>query len=91
MLTDTIDKTRPRRCVLDETRLKVSDAAKLVPGRSGKHPTRQTLHRWRTVGILVNGVRVHLEMRRVGSTWWTSKEAVQRWLEATNPTTPAGA
>lgn len=88
---ETIDRTTPIRCVLDETRLAVADARKLFPGRSGAHPTRQTLHRWRTRGMLVNGVRVRLEMRRVGATWWTSKEAVQRWLEATNPAIPAGA
>jgi hypothetical protein len=71
--------------VLDESRLTITDAAKLFPGRSGETVTRQTVHRWGKLGTLVNGRRVKLEMRRVGAAWWTSREAVQRFVDATNP------
>lgn len=83
MSTKTPDAGR-LMSVLDENKLTFSDAAKLIPGRYGE-PTRQSLRRWAAVGILVNGQRVKLEARRVGGTWWTSKEAVARFIDAMNP------
>ena len=87
--------------VLDESRINFDEAAELLPGRKGK-PTRQAVRRWAVAGTLVKNEatgevrRVRLEARRVAGTWFTSREACQRYIAACNPTheqqerTPAG-
>ena len=53
-------------------------ATKHLPKRrGGKRPHVSTLYRWATVGV--HGVK--LEVIRVGSTWCTSLEALQRFCD----------
>ncbi len=57
-----------------ETLLSAAEAARHLPGR----PSPATAWRWRTTGV--NGVK--LEFIRVGRRWFTSVEAIQRFIDA---------
>ena len=67
-----------------EELLTLSQAARLFPGHRGaKSTSRVTVGRWITRGNrTADGSRVKLEGVRVGSSWMTSREAVNRYLEA---------
>jgi hypothetical protein len=47
-----------------------------------------SLHNWRTRGVVVGGFRVYLEMVRVGRHWRVSREAWERFLAECNPEPP---
>jgi hypothetical protein len=57
--------------------LTLSQAAKHVPKRRGKHAHSSTIYRWATGGC--RGVK--LEAVRIGGTICTSVEAVQRFID----------
>lgn len=61
--------------VLAEEVLELGDARKLLPGR----PDRATIFRW-ALGTGSHGVR--LETVKVGRKRFTSKQAIQRFVEA---------
>jgi hypothetical protein len=48
-----------------------------------------TLKLWATRGLLVRGVRVYLEAAYIAGRWWTSPQAIQRFLAATTVPRPA--
>jgi hypothetical protein len=71
----------------NETRLRLDEAAKLVPpSRRAKSTHISTILRW-----ILNGARtpsgeiVRLEAYRCGSKWITSVEALQRFCERLTP------
>jgi len=61
--------------ILDEDMLPLTDAAKELPDR----PHCGTLHRWRTRGI--RGVK--LEAALIGGRWFTSRQALRRFVRNT--------
>ena len=57
--------------------------ARALPSRSGGHACPSTLWRWSTVGARnTTGERLRLERVRVGGCWFSSAEAVGRFLAA---------
>jgi len=60
---------------LDEA-LPFADAARIIPGR----PSRMTLHRWTHRGL--RGVR--LETLLIANRRYTSRQAIERFIAATN-------
>jgi hypothetical protein len=71
--------------ILTETRLSLTQAARLLPGtRGSEHPDPATLNRWILRGVRNprGGARIKLEAVRLGSAWWTSREAVDRFVAA---------
>lgn len=78
----------PEGCTLDgETGIRVSAVpAILSKMNGGKRVSRSTVHRWLTAGI--QGIR--LEGVRVGGTWYTSIEALRRFLTATTQAATSG-
>jgi hypothetical protein len=61
--------------VLEEEVLPLEDAKKLIPGR----PDRSTIYRW-ALGGGSHGIK--LESAKVGRKRFTSKQAIQRFVEA---------
>jgi hypothetical protein len=75
--------------VLAETTISLAQAAQRVPGRDGGHPHPATVYRWVTRWVRVPGAGVvKLEGCRVGSTWYTYSEAIDRFVTALSG--PAG-
>jgi hypothetical protein len=70
-----------------ETPVPLAEATKLVPpARSGKRTHLSTLLRWILHGVKgPGGAVVRLEAMRLGSRWFTSREAVQRFSEKLTP------
>ena len=65
--------------LLDESILSLRDAAKMLGTKADSRPIHlSTLIRWRTRGL--RGVR--LEAIRIGGRWFTSREAVVRFVSA---------
>src|SRR5262245_54036015 len=58
-----------------EQLLTLEEAAKRLPGRSGKRQSIQTMYRWVYKGVLRNGERVRLESVLIGKSRFTSAEA----------------
>ena len=66
-----------------EQLLPLSEAAKLIPSAKGKHLHPASVWRWVRKGVVApDGRRVKLDSAKVGGRWYTSREAVQRFLEA---------
>jgi hypothetical protein len=67
-----------------EKPISLADAAKRLPSlRSGKSVNPSTVCRWIMTGIArPDGTRLRLEALRVGVSWITSHEAVDRYLSA---------
>jgi len=70
--------------VTNETLVNLTQAARMIPGRSGDKPLhRSTLHRWMTKGAkTADGRVVRLESVRVGGQRMTTQEALRRFLDA---------
>jgi hypothetical protein len=66
--------------VLSESRISLNEARQQLPGRDGKPPHLNTVFRWVTKGVRVNGQRTRLEAARVGLGWYTSHEALARFI-----------
>jgi hypothetical protein len=74
---------RPLHPLAGETLRSFAAAARELPSRTGRHAHATTLWRWATTGAKApSGVRVRLERVRIGSTWYTSVEALQRFFSA---------
>ena len=58
-----------------ESALTLSQASRALPG----HPHVSTLHRWMRRGV--RGVR--LDAYRIGGRWYTTREALERFVSAT--------
>jgi hypothetical protein len=67
-----------------EKPLSLADAAKRLPSlRTGKTINPFTITRWIQTGTLLrDGTRCRLEAIRVGNSWVTSAEAINRYLAA---------
>jgi hypothetical protein len=61
--------------------IRLTEAAKLVPGRNGKGVQVTTIKRWITHGC--RGVRLRGWM--VGGVWYTSREALEEFQRACTP------
>jgi hypothetical protein len=70
-----------------EKLIRLHEAAALVPASRGAKATHiSTVLRWILTGAKgPGGVTVRLEAVRAGRKWLTSREAVQRFLEALTP------
>jgi hypothetical protein len=68
--------------VFRESKLGLAEAARLLPSlRQGKPVNPATLTRWIIHGVSVaGGGRLRLEGVKVGHTWVTSAEAIERFL-----------
>lgn len=69
-----------------ETALTVQQLRGKISG--DQKPAVETVHRWAREGILVRdtGMRVYLEVRKVGGRMFTSWEAFERFIDAINQT-----
>jgi hypothetical protein len=76
------DTTAPLHPLAGETLLSFAQAAKQLPSRSGGRAHATTLWRWSTIGARTPNGRVKLERVRVGSVWFTSREALSRFFAA---------
>ena len=56
-------------------------AAREVPSRTGRPVNALTIWRWSAVGVKTPRGRIKLEAIRCGATWFTSAEAVARFIE----------
>lgn len=66
--------------VLDGEGLAVDVAAESV------HVHRCTVHKWITMGLRQpSGEIIRLEAVRLGGSWFTSRAALSRFIDATNP------
>jgi hypothetical protein len=80
----------PLHSLAGETLRSLAAAARELPSRTGGHAHATTLWRWATAGVKSpRGVRVRLERVRIGGTWYTSVEALQRFLAALTVTPDA--
>lgn len=61
-----------------DTRITLTEAAKLFPMRNGKHPHIVTLRRW----ILTGSRGVKLKGSRIGGQWYTSADWVEEFIAA---------
>src|SRR5262245_26472516 len=76
-----------------ETPISLAQAShRCPPGRGGKKPTLSCLLRWIMQGAAGPRGRVKLEAARIGGRWFTSVQALQRFIERCTPATdePAG-
>ncbi|WP_162672261.1 DUF1580 domain-containing protein [Gemmata massiliana] len=72
--------------VLQESLLSLSAAARLFPPLRQHAAVRaSTIWRWVREGVMTPNGRVKLEAVRVGQSWITSREAVERFIAAQNP------
>jgi hypothetical protein len=73
--------------ILSGSGLSLGQAARCFPPyRESKPVNPSTIFRWITTGVrLQDGSRLRLEARRVGGRWLTSREAVQRFIDAQTP------
>jgi hypothetical protein len=66
--------------------ISLAQAARSVPSSQGKTVHAATVWRWIRKGVLAgDGRRVRLDAAKLGGRWVTSKEALQRFLEALTP------
>lgn len=66
-----------------ETLLSFAAAARQLPSRSGGRAHPSSIWRWTQVGARTpGGGRVRLERVKIGSVWFTSREALARFLAA---------
>jgi hypothetical protein len=71
--------------LMNETLTPFALAAKELPGKGGKGCSPSTLWRWHRDGVPgPDGQAVHLEAIRIGTLWYTSKEAVRRFVTVLN-------
>jgi hypothetical protein len=83
MSQSTVQPTHEARIhpLVGERLLSFAAAARLLPSRAGGHVHASTLWRWCTSGACrPGGGRVRLERVRIGGTWFTSAEAISRFL-----------
>lgn len=66
--------------------ISLAEAARSVPASQGKSVNPATVWRWIRKGLLAgDGRRVRLAAAKLGGRWVTSREALQRFLEALTP------
>jgi hypothetical protein len=70
--------------LLSEGLIRLSTVARLLPeNRGGRGPHPSTISRWINFGVKTrSGRTVRLEAVKVGQSWQTSRQAVERFLEA---------
>jgi len=79
-------ETLPWRLLLEQLRSPTEIARILPPGRGGRPVHPQTVVGWIIRGIMLpDGSRLHLEGVRCSSRWFTSLEAVARFLDRQTP------
>jgi hypothetical protein len=72
--------------ILAETRLTLAEAAARLPPVGGKPRSVASLRAW-VSGVKVGERTVRLDAVKVGRQWWTSAEAVGRFLAASSAAT----
>ena len=71
--------------LLSENLIHLSDVPKRVPPGRGKRLHASTVFRWIRNGVQApSGVRIRLEHVRIGKYLYTSSEALERFIAATN-------
>jgi hypothetical protein len=71
--------------LLSENLIHLSDVAKRVPAGRGKRLHTSTVFRWTREGVRgPSGEKIRLESLKVGKYWFTSNEALERFITATN-------
>lgn len=78
--------------ILNGDVLSLPAAAKQLPSpRGAGRANPSTVWRWITTGSRAGGRTVKLEAARLGSSWFTSRAAIARFMESLTPgaTTPA--
>src|SRR5262245_26237863 len=74
--------------ITTETPISLTQASRLCPpGRGGKTPALSCLLRWIMYGVDGPNGRVKLEGARLGGRWFTSVQALQRFIERCTPAT----
>jgi hypothetical protein len=73
--------------ITNETLITLAQAARLVPpAHGGKRCHLSTVQRWIITGTRgPSGEVVRLEGIRIGSRWFTTREAIMRWSTALTP------
>jgi Protein of unknown function (DUF1580) len=73
--------------ILKEQTMSFANAATILPPcRGGKPPHPSTIFRWASRGVIgPGGARIRLEAVRLGATWITSAEAIERFCAALTP------
>jgi hypothetical protein len=73
--------------IMNGSGLNLAAAAHVFPPyREGTSVNPSTIYRWITTGVrLPDGSQLRLEARRIGGRWLTSREAIQRFIEAQTP------
>ena len=81
---DTGPATAVGRWLVEE-KLSLAAAARLFPPMRGERPvSAATVWRWIRSGVRLDGGHtVRLDAYRIGSRWATSREAVERFMNAT--------
>ncbi len=75
--------------LLSERTISLAEAAALIPSSRRGRPTHTSrLVRWIVQGAEGPHGIVKLDAARLGRSWITSKEALQRFVEALTPTAP---
>ena len=76
----------PAPALLSETLLTFAQAAVACPMIGGHHISAKTIYVWADKGVKVGEERIRLETARVGGRRVTSREALERFFEATAST-----
>jgi hypothetical protein len=79
MITDSVTNK-----LFNETMLTLAAAAKLFPSRAGGCVNPSSVWRWTEKGLKTRVGRVRLERVKVGGQYFTTQEAVARFIEALN-------
>jgi hypothetical protein len=67
-----------------EELLTLAAAAREFPSRSASHVNGSTIWRWTETGVKTRNGRVRLARVRYGSLYYTSRQAIDRFLRALN-------
>jgi hypothetical protein len=70
--------------LIGEELLTVAAAAREFPSRNGGRASAATVWRWTVTGVRTRGGRVKLERIKIGAFFYTSREAIVRFLAALN-------
>jgi hypothetical protein len=69
--------------ILKESVLTFAEATEACQLIAGRKPSVKSIYAWADLGVMVGGERVKLETARLGGRRVTSREALERFIEAT--------
>jgi hypothetical protein len=68
--------------LIEDDRISLADACRLLPSRNGKPPHLYTVRRWASHGVKgTDGKLVRLRAFRVGRTWYTRRAWISEFIE----------